>query len=639
MKSGKDDQRSPFAAALVRLIDDTELMTRQQWAELLDVSPAAISQWVNDKTIPRPEVLRMIIDALEEDPDLAARVLGEFKEISRRPSAEVSPNGDRMSPSIGHYVVKPLLQGFLRNLGGLDFEAQESILYQASDMCRQSRGNAIDYGQPIESGQSAGSGPAIESERAIAPHGDIRRETRPGDGTGSHQISGFAGGKSLAGTDMPSADWQGRGPAAGCQAGGPALVEPAETAASADGSAFEDDAEDEDIVTKTLIVNGEKQARLIRLIDRYKGLRIASASGESAGRGHFEVVGKFFLDNEDGPSVVEEGQSAASCVVVLWSFRSGENLFDPFPLDEMMFFPLRGDFCWQYEGDVEAVRLSAGSEHCDLMWMTAGKYRGPDRGLPPCRVLASENAIGLGVFYAKHGVELRPTNGRFDSKDPRVEFETMKWSQDTVREFWASLRTSDHPPADRLPFVARVPCRSDELSGFVEENKIAVNPDRKVKHDPARSRGQLSDARLQQWDDWKDAVLFPRIVKFHAWPPEKEGEICMDHHTGREIIVPLGGAFKCLYANLEPEDTELYELRSGDLKDRIKRRYVRSAEVSGQDYSDILLLCSNSAHGFTGMEGGDCYCLHIACRAYPHGMQQPRRRKSESGDLRDRRLA
>src|SRR6516165_1399818 len=102
MKSGKDDQRSPFAAALVRLIDDTELMTRQQWAELLDVSPAAISQWVNDKTIPRPEVLRMIIDALEEDPDLAARVLGEFKEISRRPSAEVSPNGDRMSPSIGH---------------------------------------------------------------------------------------------------------------------------------------------------------------------------------------------------------------------------------------------------------------------------------------------------------------------------------------------------------------------------------------------------------------------------------------------------------------------------------------------------------------------------------------------------------
>jgi hypothetical protein len=625
MKSGKDDQRSPFAAALVRLLDDTRLMTRQQWAELLDVSPAAISQWVNDKTIPRPEVLRMIIDALEEDPDLAACVLGEFKEISRRPSAEVSPNGDRMSPSIGHYVVKPLLEGFLRNLGGLDFEAQESILYQASDMCRQNQALAI------------------ASARQIRPEQAIE----PGSAPAASPPTGFTGDKSFAGSETVSADWQGSGSVPGWQGGGPASgwqgagsvsVERAEAAAS-DGSAPEDDAEDEDIVTKTLVVNGEKQARLIRLIDRYQGLRIASPSSGAAGGGHFEVVGKFFLDNEDGTSGFEEGQSAASCVVVLWSFRSGENSFDPFPLDEMMFFPLRGEFQWQYEGDVEAVKLNSDTEHSDLMWMTAGKFRGPDRGLPPCRVVAGEDSIGLGVFYSKHGVELRPAHGRFDSKDPRVEFETMKWSQDTVREFWESLRASDHPPANRLPFVARVPCKAEELSGFVELNRIDVNPDRKVKHDPARSRGQLSDARLPQWDDWKDAVLFPRIVKFHAWPPEKEGEICMDHHTGREIIVPLGGAFKCLYANLEPEDTELYELRSSDLKDRIKRRYVRSAGVSGQDYSDILLLCSNNAHGFTGMEGGDSYCLHIACRAYPHGMQQPRRRKSESGDLRERRLA
>ena len=592
MKSGKDDQRSPFAAALVRLLDDTNLMTRQQWAELLDVSPAAISQWVNDKTIPRPEVLRMIIDALEENTKMSPHV-GEFREISRRPSAEVSPNGDRMSPSIGHYVVKPLLEGFLRNLSGLDFEAQESILYQASGLCRDSEGHAI---------ASAGSPP----------------------------ISRIDGGSDVVERETVGAIRQ---------AGAPASFESPKANAGSDGTATEDDAEDEDIVTKTLVVNGEKQARLIRLIDRYKGLRIAPRNGEASSGGHFEVVGKFFLDNEDGPSVPEEGQSNASCVVVLWSFRSGENLFDPFPLDEMMFFPLRGQFSWQYEGDVEAVRLSADSEHSDLMWMTAGKYRGPDRGLPPCRVVAGENSIGLGVFYSKHGVELCPAHGRFDSKDPRVEFETMRWSRDTIREFWASLQASDRPPASRLPFVARVPCMAEELSGFVEQNKIEVNPDRKVKHDPARSRRQLSDARLPQWDDWKDAVLFPRIVKFHAWPPEKEGEICMDHHTGREIIVPLGGAFKCLYATLEPEDTELYELRSADLKDRIKRRYVRSAGVSGQDYSDILLLCSNSAHGFTGIEGDDSYCLHIACRAYLHGMQQPRRRKSESGDLRERRLA
>src|SRR5262245_8795897 len=190
MKSGKEDQRSPFATALARLLDDTSLLTRQQWAELLDVSPAAISQWVNDKTIPRPEVLRMVIDVLEENSALTpqvlklswgqvgnlprleessepapqvlepssgqpgnlpqvqessaltAQILGQFKELTRRPSTEVSPNGERMGRSIGHYVVKPLLEGFLRNLDSLDFETQEQILYHASSACRQSQRNA-----------------------------------------------------------------------------------------------------------------------------------------------------------------------------------------------------------------------------------------------------------------------------------------------------------------------------------------------------------------------------------------------------------------------------------------------------------------------------------------------------------------
>jgi hypothetical protein len=594
MKSVTEDQRSPFAAALARLLDETNLLTRQQWAELLDVSPAAISQWVNDKTIPRAEVLRMIIDALDDNSELQPAILGEFKAIMRSPATDVSPNGERMGPSVGHYLVKPLLEGFLRNLNSLTFESQEGILYRAAEMCRER--------------QPGGHGTVEGSEAFTTARGALLRES-----SGAPDAQNHSQPNALQGS----------------------AERPAETGlAIAEAGANDDDAEDEDSVTKTLVISGEKQARLVRLIDRYQGLRVASDNGEHVGTNsaHFEVVGKFYLDDEDGLV----GQGAASCVVVLWNFQAGENLFDPFPLDEMMFFPLRGEFEWQYQGHVEAVKISADPGHSHLMWMTAGKYRGPDRGLPPCRVMAGEDAIGLGIFYAKHGVELRPTESRLDMKDPRVEFETMKWTDATVREFWAHFQATGSHLANKLPFVARVPGTSEELSEFVEQNRIQVNPDRKVKHDPARSRGQFSDARLQLWDDWKDAVLFPRIVKFHAWPPDKEGEICMDHHTGREIIVPLGGAFKCLYANLEPEDTELYELRSADLKDRIKRRFVRSAEVSGQDYSDILLLCSNSAHGFTGIEGEDSYCLHIACRAYPHGIPQPRRRKSDSGDLRDR---
>jgi hypothetical protein len=602
MKSVKDDQRSPFAVALARLLDETYLLTRQQWAELLDVTPAAISQWVNDKTIPRPEVLRMLIDAIEESSAPPAQILTEFRAISRRPATEVSPHGERLGTSVGHYIVKPLLDGFLRNMYGLDSDAQERVLYKAAEMCRQIR----------QTGATAWDGFGSEPPENLS--------------------QGWPRSRAMLHNPSPAGTVTLKAPAA--RYSEPALAQSEAPPAQPDVPPTDDDPEDEDSVTKTLVVSGEKQARLVKLIDRYQGLRLATNNGEAAspGAAHFEVVGKFYLDDED--RLV--GQGAASCVVVLWSFQAGENLFQPFPLDEMIFFPLSGEFEWQYEGDVEPVRLGAHSEHSDLMWMTAGKYKGPDRGLPPCRVTAGENAIGLGVFYSKHGVKLRPAEARFDLRDPRVELESMHWSQATVRAFWANFRNGGTQLAVRLPFVARVPCTSHELSSFVDENKILVNPDRKVKHDPARSKGQLSDARLRLWDDWKDAVLFPRIVKFHAWPPEKESEICMDHHTGREIIVPLGGAFKCLYANLEPEDTELYELCSADLKDRIKRRYVRSAEVSGQDYSDILLLCSNSAHGFTGIEGEDSYCLHIACRAYPHGIQQPRRRRSESVDLGDR---
>src|SRR5215469_12947933 len=393
MKSGKEDQRSPFATALARLLDDTNLLTRQQWAELLDVSPAAISQWVNDKTIPRPEVLRMVIDALEEnsvlppqkldpswgqvvnlpdpeknsvvppqkpeplseqvgtlpDPEkipALAQILSEFKKLTRRPSIEVSPNGERMGRSIGHYVVKPLLEGFLRNLDALDFESQERILYQASNACRQSHRSSELGVRNAELEEVAGQGRA-EPEVRSADFGETQ------NALGGLPLSAVDGARGTA----ESYDLQDDEPEVRI----PVPVErPVEAALSTDGAPPDDDAEDEDIVTKTLVVNGEKQARLIRLIDRYQGLRLAAQNGEAIAPGgpHFEVVGKFYLDNEDSLSAVEQGQGAASCVVVLWSFQSGENLFDPFPLDEMIFYPLRGDFEWQYEGDVEPVRLS-----------------------------------------------------------------------------------------------------------------------------------------------------------------------------------------------------------------------------------------------------------------------------------------
>src|SRR5207244_2263066 len=75
-------ERSRFAEMLLRLIDETNLFTRAEWAEILDVSEAAISQWVNDKTLPRPELLRMIVDTVKRS-NSADDVLTQLSVLQR----------------------------------------------------------------------------------------------------------------------------------------------------------------------------------------------------------------------------------------------------------------------------------------------------------------------------------------------------------------------------------------------------------------------------------------------------------------------------------------------------------------------------------------------------------------------------
>src|SRR5262249_37968594 len=228
-----------------------------------------------------------------------------------------SPNGERMGRSIGHYVVKPLLEGFLRNLDAMDFEAQEQILYQASTACRQSRGSAERGVLTAELGE-----PAAEQQGRPERWGSAEPGTPSAEFGGRQRADGSLSTSDGKGAAISGVTHNlGDGPPREV----PILIErAAEAVLSTDAATTDDDAEDEDIVTKTLVVNGEKQARLIKLIDRYQGLRLAAQNGETATPGgpHFEVVGKFYLDNEDSLSAVEEGQSAASCVVVLWSFRS-----------------------------------------------------------------------------------------------------------------------------------------------------------------------------------------------------------------------------------------------------------------------------------------------------------------------------
>ncbi len=136
---------SDFANALRHLLDGTGIYSRAEWAELLGVSPPAISQWLNDVTLPRPEILRMIVDVINESDHApeAASFVRRFKRMAMKPGHQVSPHGERLGKSANHYIIRPILETFLRRLEQLDPEIQEEILLNASLECARRAGHLV----------------------------------------------------------------------------------------------------------------------------------------------------------------------------------------------------------------------------------------------------------------------------------------------------------------------------------------------------------------------------------------------------------------------------------------------------------------------------------------------------------------
>ena len=134
-------QRSEFATVLSRLLDNTQIFTRNEWSEELSVTSPAISQWVNDKTLPRPEVLRKIVGLVKaRGTPQVALILREFQTMAQKPSSEVSKLFNRShskGDSISEYMLKPLVEDFLSELKELPIEHQEVVILKATALCSQ----------------------------------------------------------------------------------------------------------------------------------------------------------------------------------------------------------------------------------------------------------------------------------------------------------------------------------------------------------------------------------------------------------------------------------------------------------------------------------------------------------------------
>ena len=90
-------------------------------------------QWVNDRTVPRADLLRIIVDLLRtRGGEKAATILAAFDEMAQMPATDISPLGSRMSPTVHQYLSASSFIGVGRALRGLWIEQQQRVLTDGS---------------------------------------------------------------------------------------------------------------------------------------------------------------------------------------------------------------------------------------------------------------------------------------------------------------------------------------------------------------------------------------------------------------------------------------------------------------------------------------------------------------------------
>jgi transcriptional regulator with XRE-family HTH domain/energy-coupling factor transporter ATP-binding protein EcfA2 len=152
--------RSAFATGLQRLLDETGRFTRAEWARYLGVSTSALSQWVNDKTVPRADLLRIILDVLRRSAGVPSEPMAAFEDLMEQPAEEITPLGTRMAPSVAEYLKRSTHATLAQDLRMLPPDKQQEVLLQGGWDDRSTEGavpespsvRALDEGAYTDSG-------------------------------------------------------------------------------------------------------------------------------------------------------------------------------------------------------------------------------------------------------------------------------------------------------------------------------------------------------------------------------------------------------------------------------------------------------------------------------------------------------
>lgn len=131
-------KRSKFAEAISAILDASG-MTRKEWARALNISESAISQWLNDLSVPKPELLNRFLD-LAGRIETATSAVNQFKTTTARlPTQQVTQRlkvervrlERRRFSCLGDYMLEPSLDEWMSRYERATTEERRALLDSA----------------------------------------------------------------------------------------------------------------------------------------------------------------------------------------------------------------------------------------------------------------------------------------------------------------------------------------------------------------------------------------------------------------------------------------------------------------------------------------------------------------------------
>lgn len=133
-----NESPSPLSCAIRALLDDSKLLSRKQWAELLGVTPSALSLWVNDRSLPSAIHLSEVWDFVRSSSNVPEGVLQQFRKVAELPVRKATPLFERIRKegTVSRYMLRPLRDAMLATLSTLPAHVQEEAMFEMAERCR-----------------------------------------------------------------------------------------------------------------------------------------------------------------------------------------------------------------------------------------------------------------------------------------------------------------------------------------------------------------------------------------------------------------------------------------------------------------------------------------------------------------------